>query len=186
VYQPIPRGGAGAAVPCGDACAPSPAATATPARAAAPTPQPAATATPAGTRRPALPSLPALRTWTPVAAGLLLALVLLFIALSRFLRPQTVAGVWRRATLLLQLAGVRRRVGETPIEFGDRVARRFPETASGIRQLAGDFAVAAYAPPRLAEQRRPAVLAGWGSLCPLLLRRVVSRRRSAAASTSTA
>jgi hypothetical protein len=121
--------------------------------------------------------LPALRTWTPVAAGVLLALVLLLIALSRFLRPRTVAGVWRRAMLLLKLAGVRPRIGETPIEFGNRVAGRFPEAAAGMRQLAGDFAVAAYAPPGLAEQRGPAVMAGWGSLRTLLLRRVVSRRR---------
>jgi hypothetical protein len=107
----------------------------------------------------------------------LLALVLLFIGLSRLLRPQTVAGAWRRATLLLQLAGVRARVGETPIEFGDRVADEFPETAVRMRQLAFDFAAATYAPPRLAELHRPAVLAGWGSLRPLLLRRVARRVR---------
>jgi hypothetical protein len=47
-----------------------------------------------------------------------------------------------------------------------------------MRQLAGDFAVAAYAPRSLAEARRPAVLAGWGILRPLLLRRVLARTRS--------
>jgi hypothetical protein len=96
---------------------------------------------------------------------------------SRFLRPQTVAGVWRRAMLLLQLAGVRPRVGETPIEFGDRVAGAFPEAATGMRQLAGDYAVAVYAPPILAEGRRAAILAGWGRLRPLLLRRIAARLR---------
>jgi hypothetical protein len=44
-----------------------------------------------------------------------------------------------------------------------------------MKQLAGDFAAAAYGPPRIATARRPAVLAGWGSLRPLLLRRVVGR-----------
>jgi transglutaminase-like putative cysteine protease len=185
VYFPIQRGG-GAGVTCaGDSCAGAETSTDSPAPAATPRPRPEPTgdASAPAARGPALPPL---RTWTPVAAVVLLALVLLFIALSRFLRPQTVAGVWRRATLLLQLAGVRPRVGETPIEFGDRVAARFPETAAGIRQLAGDFAVAAYAPLRLAEQRRPSVLAGWGSLYPLLLRRVASRlrRRSPRGSTS--
>lgn len=174
VYFPIERGGGQAATCTGDSCSGSGAATATPAPALTPRPrlEPGAPApAPSGGRL----SLPALRAWTPVGAAVLLVLVLLFIALSRFLRPQTVGGVWRRATLLLQLAGVRPRVGETPIEFGDRVAGRFPETAAGMRQLAGDFAVAAYGPLRLAEQRKPAVLAGWGSLRPLLLRRVASR-----------
>jgi len=82
--------------------------------------------------------------------------------------------------LLLRIAGVLPRTGETPIEFGDRVAGEFPETAAGMRQLASDFAVAAYAPPGLAEARRPAVLAGWGSLRPMLLRRVAARARARA------
>jgi hypothetical protein len=123
------------------------------------------------------PALPALRTWTPVGALILLVLVLLYVLSSRYLRPQTVAGVWRRAMLLVELAGVRPRVGETPIEFGDRVAGAFPEAASGMRQLAGDYAVAAYAPPPMAEGRKAAILAGWGSVRPLLLRRIAARVR---------
>jgi transglutaminase-like putative cysteine protease len=177
VYSPIPRG-AGLGVSCsGAGCqsdsgspltTPAPAATARPRTAQ---PEPAATA---GSRTSVLPVL---RTWTPIGALVLLLLVLLFVVASRFLRPQTVAGVWRRAMLLLQLAGVRQRVGETPIEFGDRVAGTFPEAATGMRQLAGDYAVAVYAPPRLAEGRRAAILAGWGSLRPLLLRRIAARLR---------
>lgn len=184
VYFPMQRGGDAGVTCTGDSCSGADTSTAPTAPAATPRPRPEPTAGPSARAQRGL-ALPALRTWTPVGAAVLLGLVLLFIALSRFLRPQTVAGVWRRATLLLQLAGVRLRVGETPIEYGDRVAGRFPETAAGIRQLAGDFAVAAYAPPRLAEQRRPAVLAGWGSLYPLLLRRVVSLRRQRPRSGST-
>lgn len=119
--------------------------------------------------------LPSLRTWTPVAAVLLLVLVLLYVAASRYLRPPTVAGVWRRAKRLTQLAGVPPNAGDTPIEFGDRVAGEFPEAAGGMRQLAVDFAVAAYAPRGMAEQRKPAVMAGWAALRPLLLRRAASR-----------
>ena len=183
VYFPIQRGGEAGVTCTGDSCSGPDAAPASPAPAAAPRarPEPAVPAAGSASRGPVLP---ALRTWTPIGAVVLLALVLLFVGLSRFLRPQTVAGTWRRATLLLQLAGVRPRIGETPIEFGDRVAGRFPETAPGIRRLAGDFAVAAYAPLRLAEQRRPAVLAEWGTLYPLLLRRVLSRPRSRARSGS--
>jgi transglutaminase-like putative cysteine protease len=131
--------------------------------------------TPAGSAPTRGLALPSLRTWTPVAAVLLSVLVLLYVAMSRYLRPETVAGVWRRATRLSRLAGVWPQLGETPIEFGDRVAGEFPEAAARIRQLAFDFAVAAYAPRSLAEQRKPAVMAGWAALRPLLLRRVASR-----------
>ena len=146
---------------------------------AAPAPTPEPTSRPNRTRGGSAPArgfaLPSLRTWTPVAAVVLLVLVLLYVAASRYLRPETVAGVWRRATRLSQLAGVRPQLGETPLEFGDRVAGEFPEAAVRIRQLAFDFAVAAYAPRGLAEQRKAAVMAGWAALRPLLLRRVASR-----------
>jgi transglutaminase-like putative cysteine protease len=178
VYTPIQRGG-GSGVTCSGAGCQS--------DSGGPLPSPAPAATPRPRQQPAVPpvpgggsqglALPALRTWTPVAALVLLVLVLLYVLASRFLRPQTVAGVWRRAMLLLELAGVRPRVGETPIEFGDRVAGAFPEAASGMRQLAGDYAVAAYAPPPLAEGRKAAILADWGSLRPLLLRRIAARVR---------
>jgi len=144
-------------------------------------PTPAAASTKRSDRNAASPAtgrrleLPPLRTWTPVGAVLLLLGVLLYVAASRYLRPQSVAGVWSRAMRLTWLAGVRSEVGDTPIEFGDRVACEFPEAAAGMRQLAVDFAVAAYAPPGLAELRKPAVMAGWAALRPLLLRRVASR-----------
>src|SRR5262249_61997878 len=51
-------------------------------------------------------SLPSLRTWTPIAAVVLFVLVLLYVAASRYLRPQTVAGVWSRATRLTHLPGI--------------------------------------------------------------------------------
>ncbi|HKA13253.1 MAG TPA: transglutaminase domain-containing protein [Candidatus Dormibacteraeota bacterium] len=167
-YNPIPRGtgAAGSSETSGGAgTAPAPA--------AEPSSRPdRARATQAPGRGLGLPSL---RTWTPVAAVLLLVLVLLYVAVSRYLRPETVAGVWRRATRLSQLAGVRRGMGETPIEFGDRVAGEFPEAAAAMRRLAFDFTVAAYAPRGLAEQRKPAVMASWAELRTMLLRRVASR-----------
>jgi hypothetical protein len=180
VYFPLQRGG-GAGVSCtgsgcSDAAAPALAAP-EPSPAATPRPRPEPSGASAAPPRSGL-TLPPLRTWTAGAALALLALVLVLLALSRFLRPRTVSGVWGRATLLLQLAGIQPRAGETPIEFGDRVACAFPEAAAGMRRLAGDFAVAAYAPPGLAELSRPAVLAGWGSLRPLLLRRVAARVRT--------
>jgi len=176
VYNPIPRGPGQAVVcptsGCPGGASPSPATVPT----ATPRPRPVP-AVPAATGGATGQTLPALRTWTPIGAIVLLLLVLLYVLGSRFLRPQTVAGVWRRAMLLLQLAGVRQRIGETPIEFGDRVAGAFPEAATGIRQLAVDYAAAVYAPRPLAEGRRAAILAGWGALRPLLLRRIAARLR---------
>src|SRR5262249_60987086 len=84
-------------------------------------------------------------------------------------------GVGGRAVQVTRLAGVGSGVADTPIGLGDRVAGEFPEAAAGMRQLAVDFAVAAYAPRGLAELRKPAVMAGWAALRPLLLRRVASR-----------
>jgi Transglutaminase-like superfamily/Domain of unknown function (DUF4129) len=177
VYFPLPRGGGPGASCTGDSCSgTSGAAPATPSPAAGPGPRPEPSGVATAPSRPGF-SLPTLRTWTAAGALVLLTLALLLVAMSRFLRPQTVAGVWSRATLLLQLAGVRPRTGETPLEFGDRVAGRFPETAAGIRRLAGGYAMAAYAPLPLAELGRPAALAGWGALRPLLLRRVAARLR---------
>jgi transglutaminase-like putative cysteine protease len=170
LYFPIPRGAGAATGSSSD----------TPADA---TPSPVPTRTPrdrgavAGGSSGGPSAPPSLRTWTALGAGLLLVLTLLYFALSRYLRPQTVAGVWRRANLLVKLAGVRPRSSETPIEFGDRVASEIPEAAAGIRQLAVDFAVAAYAAPPAAAERKPAVMADWGSLRPILLRRVASRLR---------
>src|SRR5262249_60665858 len=83
-------------------------------------------------------------------------------------------GVGGRAVQVTRLAGVGSGVADTPIGLGDRVACEFPEAAAGMRQLAVDFAVAAYAPPGLAELRKPAVMAGWAALRPLLLRRGAS------------
>jgi transglutaminase-like putative cysteine protease len=177
VYSPIPRG-VGSGVSCsGAGCqSDSGAPLTTPAPAVTPRPR-TAPAPPAVTGGSGNPALPTLRTWTPIGALALLLLVLLYVIAARFLRPQTVAGVWHRAMLLLQLAGVRQRIGETPIEFGDRVAGTFPEAATGMRQLAGDYAVAVYAPPWLAHDSRAAILADWGSLRPVLLRRIAARLR---------
>jgi hypothetical protein len=177
VYNSIPRG-SGSATTCSAAGCPAPTPSPVSVVGPATTPRPRVVpAVPAVTGGPGGVTLPALRSWTPIGALALLLLVLLYVVGSRFLRPQTVAGVWRRAMLLLQLAGVRPRLGETPLEFGDRVAGTFPEAATGMRQLAGDYAVAVYAPPRLAEGSRAAIMADWGSLRPLLLRLIAARLR---------
>ncbi len=122
----------------------------------------------------------------PLPGGVL-GLVVLFLALVagvwfaawRYLRPRTVSGVWKRASLLSGLAGVRARAGETPMEFGARLGKEIPEAATPARELAARFAVAAYAPQELATGSRGAVLSAWDELRPLLLRRVRGRLRLA-------
>ena len=123
---------------------------------------------------------------SPVPGGfptLVLALVALlagaWLFVSRYLRPRTVSGVWRRTSFLSGLAGVRSRAGETPIEFGARLAREIPEAATPARELARNFAVAAYAPREVAVGTRAPVMTAWDELRPVLLRRVRGRLRLA-------
>jgi transglutaminase-like putative cysteine protease len=122
----------------------------------------------------------------PVPGGLaglaLVALVLVvgvWLAVARYLRPRTANGVWKRTSLLSRLAGVGARSGETPLEFGARLAREIPEAARPARDLAERFTVAAYAPRDVALGSRSGVLTAWDELRPLLLRRVRGRLRLA-------
>jgi hypothetical protein len=110
---------------------------------------------------------------------LLAVIVALWVGLTRYLRPSTVSGVWKRTSLLSRLAGVQGHMGETPHEFGARLAREIPEAARPARELAERFAVAAYAPRSLAVDSRSGVLAAWDELRPLLLRRLRGRLRLA-------
>ncbi len=110
--------------------------------------------------------------------GVLLALILLVFAVAaRYLRPRKVAAVWKRTLVLARLAGAERRLGETPLELGRRLALTFPETSGPVRSLADGFVVAAYAPPDLAESARGSVMDAWAALRPLLLRRLAARMR---------
>jgi transglutaminase-like putative cysteine protease len=111
--------------------------------------------------------------------GLLLVVVLVWVVVTRYLRPRTVSGVWKRTSLLSRLAGVQTQSGETPHEFGARLAREIPEAAKPARELAERFAMAAYAPRDVAMSSRTGVLAAWDELRPMLLRRLRGRLRLA-------
>ena len=114
-----------------------------------------------------------------ILLGVLLLLVAAWVVTSRYLRPRTVSGVWKRTSMLSRMAGVRVQAGETPHEFGARLAREIPEAAKPARELADRFAVAAYAPRELAMASRAGVLAAWEELRPMLLRRLRGRLRLA-------
>jgi hypothetical protein len=109
----------------------------------------------------------------PIALAVLLVLVAAaWVGVSRYLRPRTVNGVWRRVTLLTSLAGLGRRDSETPLEFGARLAREVPEAATPAHELAQRFTVAAYAPREVAVEALAPALSVWEELRPALLRRV--------------
>src|SRR6267143_500839 len=110
-------------------------------------------------------------TLTKIICIVLAFLLVLFAAVTRYLRPRSVMGVWRRTLLLARLAGADQRAGETPYELGRRLARSFPEASEPMRSLTGGFVVAAYAPPDAARAARSSVLEAWSALRPLLLRR---------------
>jgi Transglutaminase-like superfamily/Domain of unknown function (DUF4129) len=114
-------------------------------------------------------------TLTKIFGGLLALVLVLFAAAARYLRPRSVAVVWKRTLTLANLAGAERPPGETPLELARRLAHRFPEAAGQFRALADGFVVSAYAPPELAPSARASVLEAWAALRPLLLRRVASR-----------
>ena len=112
-----------------------------------------------------------------VAGGVLAVLLLLVVAVARYLRPRTVMATWRRMLVLARLAGAARPPGETPLEIGRRLQRSFPETAEPVGALTRGFVVAAYAPPEVAATSRESVMEAWTALRPMLLRRVFARLR---------
>lgn len=108
--------------------------------------------------------------WELALLGIALVLMAMGLVASRWLRPGTVGGAWRRTGVLARLAGVGARPGETPIEFGERLAVELPEAAAPARELASHFTVAAYAPVELVGGVRDAALSAWRELRPHLLR----------------
>ncbi|MBJ7599960.1 transglutaminase domain-containing protein [Candidatus Nephthysia bennettiae] len=171
VYFPVPRGSAGGA--CERDATACDSGTAGPVTSGATNPRPdkgnidSGDATGGGSG-----SLP-LPVQFPIALAALLVLVAAaWVGVSRYLRPRTVNGVWRRVTLLTSLAGLSRRDSETPLEFGARLAREVPEAARPARELAQRFTVAAYAPREVAVEALAPALSVWEELRPALLRRV--------------
>jgi hypothetical protein len=116
-------------------------------------------------------------TLTRIVGLLFAVLLLLLAATARYLRPRTIAAVWKRTLTLARLAGAERRLGETPLELSRRLQGIFPEASEPVGALASGFTIAAYAPPDLAMSARSSVMEAWSSLRPLLLRRVFARLR---------
>jgi len=127
------------------------------------------------------PATPNRKSGFPIAIfpGLLLVPVLLlaiaFAVAIRYLTPRTAARAWRRTQALSRLAGVPAGEGETPLEFGSRLARLLPAASEAAQAISQAFTRAAYAPPELAPDAVDDVLTSWHSLRPVLLRRAAAR-----------
>jgi len=117
--------------------------------------------------------------WLAVPLVGLLLLLLALVLVSRYLRPRDPGRIWHRLALLSRLAGHPPREGETPTEYGSRLAAAMPEAASPIRALTDNFVVLAYAPEALSRTRRGAIVEIWRQLRPHLLRRMAGRLRMA-------
>jgi transglutaminase-like putative cysteine protease len=177
-YEPIIRGSQGQALCLKDNnCDPG----ATPTTGAT---RPAPSALPPGLRDPnntgsgtTIFRTPDAGTLTTIVGVLLALILLLAAAVARYLRPRTVMGVWKRTIAMSELAGAKRRPGETPLELGRRLQRTFPEASEPVGALAGGFMVAAYAPEDVAAASRPGVMEAWSALRPLLVRRALARLR---------
>src|SRR2546421_436383 len=118
-------------------------------------------------------------TSMPIPLVGLLLLLLALVLVSRYLRPRDPGRIWQRLALLSRLAGHPPREGETPTEYGSRLAAAMPEAASPIRDLTDNFVVVAYAPEALSRTRRGAIVEIWRQLRPYLLRRMAGRLRMA-------
>jgi transglutaminase-like putative cysteine protease len=116
-------------------------------------------------------------TLTKVIGVILAFILVLLAAVARYLRPRSVMGVWKRTLALSEMAGAKRRPGETPLELGRRLQERFPEASEPVGALAGGFVIAAYAPAEIAASARSSVMEAWSALRPLLVRRVLARLR---------
>ena len=113
--------------------------------------------------------------WLLIPFGLLLLCLVALFAAGRYLRPRDADQVWRRLARISRMAGFHGPPGETPSEFGRRLAAALPEAARPIRELSDSFVVAAYAPPEKAMTRGRDVVERWEQIRPHLVRRLVRR-----------
>jgi transglutaminase-like putative cysteine protease len=140
-FEPTPQSGY-ASIGRGLAPLPSSAAAPTPSIATPPSTNP--TAAPASRAKiPTAVTTSGERPWLAIVAALLLMVGISIALFAR--RPRTIRSVWRRLRAASYLAGVPKRRWETPIEFGERLTRRFPELTQAIETLSGQYSHAAYA-----------------------------------------
>jgi hypothetical protein len=90
---------------------------------------------------------------------LLIALILLLLALRWLFSARDLPRIWRRLIVLGDRLRVGRRAGDTPTEFGGRLASSLPELDAEVRRLAALYTRASFrqgglSTAELAEARR--------------------------------
>ena len=78
-----------------------------------------------------------------------------------FLRPRSPAQIWRRSLRLSGWVGVRKRLAETPLEFGQRAALEWAEGGPAMLRLAEAVTTISYSPPGRQGRAREQAEASW-------------------------
>jgi hypothetical protein len=143
-FEPTPQAGF-PSIARGLAAAPPSAVSPTPA-AATPTDTVPATAGGASVAKPGSSRIP---TGVPLWLALVIVPLLLSVLALDLIRwrPHSLQGVWRRLRVASYLAGVPKHPGETPIEFGARLTKRFPEVTPAVETIVQHYSLAAYGRP---------------------------------------
>jgi Transglutaminase-like superfamily/TgpA N-terminal domain/Domain of unknown function (DUF4129) len=139
-FEPTPQAGY-ASIQRGLAAVPSASAAATPAVSAPSAAIPAPISAASQVRVPSSPTA-AGWPWLILLIPLLLSIAIPLVVLR--LRPRSIRNLWRRVRAASYLAGAPHHPAETPIEFGRRLTRRFPEAAGAIETLTVHYSRAAY------------------------------------------
>ncbi|HUS71047.1 MAG TPA: transglutaminaseTgpA domain-containing protein [Anaerolineae bacterium] len=86
-----------------------------------------------------------------------------------------VGRIYRRMCDYARLAGAKGAAHQTPYEYAALVAQRIPQTTPYVQQIATAFVRDRFGPPTVTREGEMAAERAWGTLRPIVLRRLVTR-----------
>jgi transglutaminase-like putative cysteine protease len=86
-----------------------------------------------------------------------------------------VGRIYRRMCGYARLAGAKGEAHQTPYEYAALVAQRIPQTTPYVQQIATVFVRDQFGPPKVTREEEMAAEQAWGTLRPIVLRRLVGR-----------
>ena len=86
-----------------------------------------------------------------------------------------VGRIYRRMCDYTRLAGAKGEAHQTPYEYAALVAQRIPQTTPYVQQIATVFVRDRFGPPKVTREEEMAAEEAWGTLRPIVLRRLVAR-----------
>jgi hypothetical protein len=86
-----------------------------------------------------------------------------------------VGWIYRRMCDYTRLAGAKGAAHQTPYEYAALVAQRIPQATPYVQQIATVFVRDRFGPPKVTREEEMAAERAWGTLRPMLLRRLVGR-----------